>query len=88
MEESLFGLLLDIRQGGKSTRTDRNETITFPVAFTTLFAITGQALTTLVLGGGQSNFGIKNDFSTTKFTTSMYDNGNHYAGFHWIAIGK
>ena len=74
-------------QGGKSARTDRCETIKFPIAFTAIFSITGQALTSYVLAGSESNFGIKNDFSVTKFTTSMYDNGNYYAGFHWVAFG-
>ena len=76
-----------IRQGGKSARTDIYETVKFPIAFTAIFSITGQALTSYVLAGSASNFGIKTDFTTTKFTTSMYDNGNYYAGFHWVAIG-
>ena len=74
-------------QGGKSDRTDRYETIKFPIAVTTIFSITGQALTSYVLAGSASNFGIKKDFSVTEFTTSMYDNGNYYAGFHWVAFG-
>lgn len=76
-----------IIQGGKSARTDRYETVKFPIAFTAIFSITGQALTSYVLAGSDSNFGIKNDFSVTEFTTSMYDNGNFYAGFHWVAFG-
>ena len=76
-----------IIQGGKSARTDRYETIKFPIAFTAIFSITGQALTSYVLAGSDSNFGIKNDFSVTEFTTSMYDSGNYYAGFHWVAFG-
>lgn len=75
------------KQGGKSANTYRYETINFPISFTTIFSIIGQALTSYVLAGSESNFGIKTDFTTTKFTTSMYDNGNYYAGFHWIAIG-
>ena len=75
------------RQGGKSAGTYRYETIKFPISFTTIFSIIGQALTSYVLAGSDSNFGIKTDFTTTQFTTSMYDNGNYYAGFHWIAIG-
>ena len=75
-------------QGGKSAGTDRYETIRFPISFTTIFSIIGQALTSYVLAGSESNFGIKTDFTTTQFTTSMYDNGNYYAGFHWIAIGR
>lgn len=67
--------------------TARYETIKFPIAFTTIFSITGQALTSYVLAGSNSNFGIKNNFSVTEFTTSMYDNGNYYAGFHWVAFG-
>ena len=78
---------LVIRQGGKSARTDRYETVKFPIAFTAIFSITGQALTSYVLAGSDSNFGIKNNFSVTEFTTSMYDNGNYYAGFHWVAFG-
>lgn len=74
-------------QGGRSARTNRYETIQFPISFTTIFSIIGQALTSYVLVGSDSNFGIKTDFTTTQFTTSMYDNGNYYAGFHWIAIG-
>ena len=76
-----------IIQGGKSARTYRYETIQFPISFTTIFSIIGQALTSDVLAGSESNFGIKTNFTTTKFTTSMYANGNYYAGFHWIAIG-
>lgn len=83
----LGGTIPIIIQGGKSARTDRYETIKFPIAFTAIFSITGQALTSYVLAGSDSNFGIKNDFSVTEFTTSMYDNGNYYAGFHWVAIG-
>ena len=83
----LGGAVPLIIQGGKSARTDRYETIKFPISFTTIFSIIGQALTSYVLAGSDSNFGIKTDFTTTKFTTSMYDNGNYYAGFHWIAIG-
>ena len=83
----LGGMIPLIIQGGKSARTDRYETVKFPIAFTAIFSITGQALTSYVLAGSDSNFGIKNDFSVTKFTTSMYDNGNYYAGFHWVAIG-
>ena len=79
--------LLGIRQGGKSARTVRYETVKFPIAFTAIFSITGQALTSYVLAGSDSNFGIKNNFSVTEFTTSMYDNGNYYAGFHWVAFG-
>lgn len=79
--------LLVIRQGGKSARTDRYETVKFPIAFTSVFSITGQALTSYVLAGSDSNFGIQTNFTTIQFTTSMYDNGNYYAGFHWIAIG-
>ena len=80
-------LLWEYKQGGKSDRTDRYETIKFPIAVTTIFSITGQALTSYVLAGSASNFGIKKDFSVTEFTTSMYDNGNYYAGFHWVAFG-
>lgn len=83
----LGGTIPLIIQGGKSARTDRYETIKFPIAFTAIFSITGQALTSYVLAGSDSNFGIQNNFSVTSFTTSMYDNGNFYAGFHWIAIG-
>lgn len=80
-------LVLAYKQGGKSARTDRYETIKFPIAFTAIFSITGQALTSYILAGSDSNFGIKNNFSVTEFTTSMYDNGNYYAGFHWVAFG-
>lgn len=83
----LGGAVPLIIQGGKSARTNRYETIKFPISFTTIFSIIGQALTSYVLAGSDSNFGIKTDFTTTQFTTSMYDNGNYYAGFHWIAIG-
>lgn len=83
----LGGAIPIIIQGGKSARTDRYETIKFPIAFTAIFSITGQALTSYVLAGSDSNFGIKNNFSVTEFTTSMYDNGNYYAGFHWVAFG-
>ena len=83
----LGGAVPLIIQGGKSDNTYRHETINFPISFTTIFSIIGQALTSYVLAGSNSNFGIKTDFTTTKFTTSMYDNGNYYAGFHWIAIG-
>jgi hypothetical protein len=83
----LGGTIPIIIQGGKSARTYRYETIKFPISFTTIFSIIGQALTSYVLAGSDSNFGIKTDFTTTQFTTSMYDNGNYYAGFHWIAIG-
>lgn len=81
------GSLSAYKQGGKSARTDRYETVKFPIAFTAIFSITGQALTSYVLAGSDSNFGIKNNFSVTEFTTSMYDNGNYYAGFHWVAFG-
>lgn len=84
----LGGAVPLIIQGGKSARTDIYETIKFPIAFTAIFSITGQALTSYVLAGSESNFAIKTDFTTTQFTTSMYDNGNYYAGFHWIAIGR
>lgn len=83
----LSGAVPLIIQGGKSAMTNRYETIKFPISFTTIFSIIGQALTSDVLAGSESNFGIKTDFTTTQFTTSMYDNGNYYAGFHWIAIG-
>ena len=83
----LSGTVPLIIQGGKSARTDRYETIKFPIAFTAIFSITGQALTSYVLAGSNSSFGIKNNFSVTEFTTSMYDNGNYYAGFHWVAFG-
>lgn len=83
----LSGVVPIIIQGGKSARTDRYETIKFPIAFTAIFSITGQALTSYVLAGSNSSFGIKNNFSVTEFTTSMYDNGNYYAGFHWVAFG-
>lgn len=86
VEDSIISGLVT-RQGGKSARTNRYETIKFPISFTTIFSIIGQALTSYVLAGSDSNFGIKTDFTTTQFTTSMYDNGNYYAGFHWIAIG-
>lgn len=82
-----YGLQYVNKQGGKSARTDRYETIKFPVSFTAIFSITGQALTSYVLAGSDSNFGIKTNFTTAQFTTSMYDNGNYYAGFHWVAIG-
>lgn len=85
--QKITGQLLEHRQGGKSARAYRYETIKFPIAFTAIFSITGQALTSYVLAGSDSNFGIKNNFSVTEFTTSMYDNGNYYAGFHWVAIG-
>ena len=84
----LGGKIPLIIQGGKSARTYRYETIRFPISFTTIFSIIGQALTSYVLAGSESNFGIKTDFTTTEFTTSMYDNSNYYAGFHWIAIGR
>lgn len=83
----LSGAVPLIIQGGKSAGTDRYETIKFPIAFTAIFSITGQALTSYVLAGSNSSFGIKNNFSVTEFTTSMYDNGNYYAGFHWVAFG-
>ena len=82
-------MLSGIKQGGKSANTVKNENITFPIEFSVLYGVIGQALTSFVLCGSQSNFGIKTDNLTTRgFTTSMYDNGNYYAGFYWIAIGK
>lgn len=83
----LGGAVPLIIQGGKSANTYRYETINFPISFTIVFSIIGQALTSYALGGSESNFGIKTDFTTTKFTTSMYDNDYYYDGFHWIAIG-
>lgn len=80
-------LVLADKQGGKSVNTVRNETIKFPIAFSALYGIVGQALTTFNLAGSQSNFGIKTDLTNQQFTTSMYDNGNYYAGFYWLAIG-
>ena len=88
-EEIFITLVLAYKQGGKSANTVRNENITFPIEFSVLYGVIGQALTSFVLCGSQSNFGIKTDNLTTRgFTTSMYDNGNYYAGFYWIAIGK
>ena len=85
----LGGTIPLIIQGGKSANTVRNENITFPIKFSVLYGVIGQALISFALGGSQSNFGIKTDNLTTSgFTTSMYDNGNYYAGFYWIAIGK
>lgn len=85
----LGGTIPLIIQGGKSANTVKNENITFPIGFSVLYGVIGQALTSFVLCGSQSNFGIKTDNLTTRgFTTSMYDNGNYYAGFYWIAIGK
>lgn len=83
----LGGTIPLIIQGGKSVNTVRNETIKFPIAFSALYGIVGQALTTFNLAGSQSNFGIKTDLTNQQFTTSMYDNGNYYAGFYWLAIG-
>lgn len=78
------GLIL---QWGMSTSTDRYCTITFPITFGTLYAIVGVPITSDVLSGSNSNYGIKT-YSTSSFTDSMYDNGHGFNGRFWCATGK
>ena len=73
-------------QWGTTSVKDRNVTITFPKAFSTIYNVIGVPKTSGNLTGSQSNFGIQSQ-STTKFVSSMYDTGNGYNGFNWYAIG-
>ena len=78
------GLIL---QWGNSDVANRDTTVTFPIAFTTLYSVVGAPKSSSVLSGSNSNFGIKAQ-NNRSFIANMYDNGSGYAGFNWCAFGR
>ena len=78
------GLIL---QWGNSDETNRDTTVTFPIAFSVLYSVVAVPKSDSVLGGSNSNFGVKSQ-NNTSFIANMYDNGHGYAGFNWCAFGK
>lgn len=78
------GLIL---QWGNSNVTNRDTTITFPIAFSVLYSVVGVPKSSSNLSGSNSNFGVKSQ-NNKSFVANMYDNGNGYAGFNWCAFGK
>ena len=78
------GLIL---QWGNSNETNRDTTVTFPIAFGVLYSVVGVPKSSSVLSGSNSNFGVKSQ-NNKSFIANMYDNGSGYAGFNWCAFGK
>lgn len=78
------GLIL---QWGNSDETNRDTTVTFPIAFSVLYSVVGVPKSASVLSGSNSNFGVKSQ-NNTSFIANMYDSGSGYAGFNWCAFGK
>lgn len=82
-----IGLRLVYEQWGNSNATDRDTTVTFPIAFGVLYSVVAVPKSSSVLGGSNSNFGVKSQ-NNKSFIANMYDNGHGYAGFNWCAFGK
>lgn len=78
------GLIL---QWGNSDETNRDTTVTFPIAFGVLYSVVGVPKSSSILSGSNSNFGVKSQ-NNKSFIANMYDSGNGYAGFNWCAFGK
>ena len=78
------GLIL---QWGNRDETNRDTTVTFPVAFSVLYSVVAVPKSSSVLSGSNSNFGVKSQ-NNKSFIANMYDSGNGYAGFNWCAFGK
>lgn len=78
------GLIL---QWGSSDVANRDTTVTFPLAFGVLYSVVAVPKSDSVLGGSNSNFGVKSQ-NNKSFIANMYDNGHGYAGFNWCAFGK
>lgn len=76
-----------ILQWGSSNATNRDTTVTFPIAFSVLYSVIGAPKSSSNLSGSNSNFGIKSQ-NNRSFIANMYDNSNGYAGFNWCAFGK
>ena len=74
-------------QWGSSDETNRDTTVTFPVAFSVLYSVVAVPKSSSVLSGSNSNFGVKSQ-NNKSFIANMYDSGNGYAGFNWCAFGK
>ena len=83
----LIGLLGAYEHWGSSNATNRDTTVTFPIAFSVLYSVIGAPKSSSNLSGSNSNFGIKSQ-NNRSFIANMYDNGNGYAGFNWCAFGK
>ena len=78
------GLIL---QWGNSYETNRDTTVTFPIAFNALYSVVGGPKSSSNLSGSNSNFGVKSQ-NNWSFIANMYDNGRGYAGFNWCAFGR
>ena len=78
------GLIL---QWGNSNATNRDTTVTFPIAFSVLYSVVGVPKSSSNLSGSNSNFGVKSQ-NKTRFIANMYDNERGYAGFNWCAFGR
>ena len=82
-----YWLAYGVQQWGNSNATDRDTTVTFPIAFGVLYSVVAVPKSSSVLGGSNSNFGVKSQ-NNKSFIANMYDNGHGYAGFNWCAFGK
>ena len=80
-------IAIGIQQWGSSDETNRDTTVTFPVAFSVLYSVVAVPKSSSVLSGSNSNFGVKSQ-NNKSFIANMYDSGNGYAGFNWCAFGK
>ena len=78
------GLIL---QWGNSDVANQDTTVTFPIAFSTLYSVVGVPKSSSNLSGSNSNFGVKSQ-NNKSFIANMYDSGHGYAGFNWCAFGK
>lgn len=75
------------QQWGNSDETNRDTTVTFPIAFSVLYSVVGVPKSSSNLSGSNSSFGVKSQ-NNKSFIANMYDNGRGYAGFNWCAFGK
>lgn len=79
-----------IIQWGYSSSTNSVTNITFPTAFGSAFTVLVSAKTNKT---SQGNTGSQNNptwcnLGTTGFRFCIYDSGNGFAGFSWLAVGK
>lgn len=82
-----FWIAVGFQQWGNSDETNRDATVTFPIAFSVLYSVVGVPKSSSNLSGSNSNFGVKSQ-NNKSFIANMYDNSRGYAGFNWCAFGK
>lgn len=73
-------------QWGYTDSITKDLTISYPIAFNTVYSLGGITITNGNMTGSNQCLAVKN-VTSTSFVSHMYDTARGFAGRYWCAIG-